>query len=135
MFCPLAALAEQSPSPAWMGDADIRRAFAGQTIDGHYANGQTFTESYLAGGRIDYREQARTLTGRWSVEAGTFCTIYDTSPTGGCFRVRQLSANCYEFYFVARDESEAVARPGKPSWTARGWHNDKRSTCEEGANV
>jgi len=125
----------ESKDPAWMSDAELSKAFAAQTIDGHYANGETFTESYLAGGRIDYRERARTMRGRWSVEAGTFCTIYDQTPTGGCYRVRQMSANCFEFYYVGRDEAQVQARPGQPSWTARGWHSDQRSTCEEQANV
>lgn len=119
----------------WMDEAEIRAAFAGQTIDGHYSNGDAFTESYLANGRIDYREKVRKLTGRWSVEAGTFCTIYDASPTGGCYRVRRMSGNCFEFYYVGRDESEVLVRPGRPAWTARGWHKNKNSTCEEAANV
>ena len=122
-------------APPWMTESGLKAAFAGKTLDGHYANAVTFTESYLANGRIDYREPGRALAGRWSVEAGTFCTIYDTSATGGCYRVRQMSANCFEFYFVARDEAEVNVRPGRPSWTARAWYADARSTCQEGANV
>jgi hypothetical protein len=120
----------------WMSDAALAAAFAGTTIDGHYSDGTTFTESYRADGRLDYRERARALEGHWSVVNGTFCTIYDTSPTGGCFRVTKVSANCYEFYFQARDEAEA-ARPdvGRPSWTARGWRNDQPTTCTERPSV
>lgn len=125
----------RADTPTWMTGSALRAAFAGKTLDGHYANAVTFTESYLSNGRIDYREPGRALAGRWSVEAGTFCTIYDTSATGGCYRVRQMSANCFEFYFVARDEAEVNVRPGRPSWTARAWYSDARSTCQDGANV
>ena len=78
----------QRPSvpPAYMSEADMQSAFGGKAIDGHYADGVTFSESYAADGRIDYRERGRDMAGRWSVRAGTFCTIYDTSPTGGCYR-------------------------------------------------
>ena len=46
----------------------------------------------------------RECGGHWSVASGTFCTIYDDDPTGGCFRVQKTGANCFEFYFVARTE-------------------------------
>jgi hypothetical protein len=117
-----------------MSEPALRAAFGGQSIDGHYANGKTFTESYGNDGRIEYREHGLTHRGRWSVEAGTFCTIYDTDPTGGCYRVRQVGGNCFEFYFVARTEAEAL-RPGVPSWTARAWLKGSPSSCKDGATV
>lgn len=73
--------------PPWMTDAEISRTFGGQTIDGHYPDGQTFTETYRSGGSIDYRDERRSTHGRWSVVNGSFCTLYDDDPTGGCFRV------------------------------------------------
>ena len=51
------------------------------------------------------------MTGRWSVVADTFCTIYDGSKTGGCFRVRRVSANCYEIigrYYNARYQTNII---------------------------
>lgn len=113
----------------------MQAAFGGKTIDGHYADGVTFTESYAADGRIDYRERGRDMTGRWSVRAGTFCTIYDTAPTGGCYRVVRKGANCFEFYFVARDEKIAESRPGQPSWTAQAWVKGQHATCKEEPTV
>lgn len=137
----LAALMVTAPTqlasaqaPAWMTDHELRRAFKGTTIEGHYADGRTFVESYAKTGALDYREPARNRrqAGHWSVVAGTFCTIYDTSPTGGCFRVRRHSENCFEFYFQARTEAQARSpEPGRPSWTARGWRQGEPSTCRE----
>ena len=127
------ALGGAAWASSWMTDADLNQTFRGITIDGTYANGLTFRERYGEDGSVDYRESdGRTLTGHWSVVAGAFCTIYTLSGTGGCFRVRRLSANCFTFYFQARSEAE-VARPepGKPAWTARGWRIDQPATCNE----
>jgi hypothetical protein len=116
----------------WMGDSDIRAAFAGATIEGVYGSGETFTESYLANGRIDYVEARRKMAGQWSVVNAQFCTIYDISPTGGCFRVARLGDNCFEFYFQSRDEQQATEPdPGKPSWTAQGWRKGEKPTCKD----
>lgn len=116
----------------WMSDSDIRVAFAGTTIEGVYGSGETFVESYAANGRIDYVEARRKMAGQWSVVNAQFCTIYDVSPTGGCFRVTRLGDNCFEFYFQSRDEQKAAEPdPGKPSWTAQGWRKGEKPTCKE----
>jgi hypothetical protein len=131
----LAALMVAWPALAntkWMGDADIRAAFAGVTIEGIYASEVTFVESYAADGRIEYTEARRKMTGQWSVVNAQFCTIYDGAVTGGCFRVVRLGDNCFEFYFQSRDEQKAAEPdPGKPSWTAQGWRKDEKATCKE----
>lgn len=120
----------------WMTESALNRVFSGKTIDGHYSDGGTFVESYTADGRISYQDERRRQAGRWSVQAGTFCTIYDIDPTGGCFRVHQVSDNCFEFYFAARTEEQALERPrDKPSWTARGWVKGQTSTCAEDVGV
>jgi hypothetical protein len=120
--------------PDWMAAADLKATFAGTTITGHYADGRPFKESYAKNGRLKYVEKLnhRTQVGHWSVIAGSFCTIYDLNPTGGCFRVRRHSANCFEFYFLTRTETQARRpEPGRPSWTARAWRVDRPSTCNE----
>ncbi len=120
----------------WMNEKQLKGVFAGQLVHGHYANGLTFKERYEDNGRVDYRETGLRHSGRWSVTAGTFCTIYDDNRSGGCFRVRRHSANCFEFYFVARTEAQAeVPDRGKPAWTARAWIADKASTCTEDVTV
>lgn len=114
----------------WMTEAELKAVFGGRTIEGAYANGTKFVESYAARGTLDYSEPRRKLTGRWSTVGDTFCTIYDGDQTGGCFRVRQVSDNCYEFFFAARDEAEAESAPArKPSWTARASRTDAAPTC------
>ena len=114
----------------WMAETALAEAFSGTTIDGHYADGRTFEERYHRDQRIDYVEPGRESSGRWSVAAGAFCTIYNDDPTGGCYRVRRIGKNCFEFYFVARSVSEAVVRPlDTPAWTARGWRRGETSTC------
>lgn len=115
----------------WMSEAEITSSFSGQTVDGEYPSGATFRETYAADGSVAYEDELRTTSGRWSVRSGSFCTIYDDDPTGGCFRVRKAGANCYEFYFTGRSEADAE-RPLRetPSWTARAWLDGEASTCK-----
>lgn len=145
MFRPLAPLAAffllgaGAAVPAaedWMADEAMRAAFGGKTIQGQYASGKPFTESYLADGGIQYQEKGITYSGHWSVQAGNFCTIYNTDPTGGCYQVRQVSENCYEFYFVSRTEEQAAAGDlGRPAWTARAAVSDRDATCSDKPSV
>jgi hypothetical protein len=121
---------------AWMDDNGLRAAFAGKTIQGHYASGKAFTEIYQGDGAIEYRERGIEYRGHWSLQAGSFCTIYHGDPTGGCYRVRQVSDNCYEFYFVARTEVEAAERDlSRPAWTARAAVSDRDATCADRPSV
>lgn len=132
LLMPAAAVAQMP----WLSGAQIEKALAGRTIDGMYASGRRFSESYLEGGALEYLEDGVRLKGRWSVTAGTLCTIYDTDPTGGCFRVLSSGSNCYEFYFVARDEEQARSpKQGEPSWTARGAIEGSPEACPDDANV
>ena len=94
-----------------------------------------FRETYSADGGVDYRDVIRQSGGHWSIKAGSFCTIYDDDPLGGCFRVQKAGQNCYEFYFVARTEERAETDPGKPSWTARAWRSDEPAACHDKADV
>lgn len=136
----ISAGAADDPPPAspnaeaWMSEADIKGALGGQAIDGHYRNGRTFSETYAADGHISYRDDYRSSGGHWSLINGAFCTIYDSDPSGGCYRVKRSGTNCFEFYFVARTEDEANS-PRKPDWTARGWRRDAKSTCVDAANA
>lgn len=124
----------QALGSVWMTDGELRTAFAGATIEGEYADGRTFREQYFDSGRLAYVEDARQREqkGHWSIVSGSFCTIYDLPLSGGCFRVRQHSANCYEFYFLTRTEKRARAPdPGQPSWTARAWRTGTPPTCRD----
>jgi hypothetical protein len=120
----------------WMDDTALRAAFSGKTIQGNYASGKPFTETYKADGSIDYSEQSVAYHGHWSLQAGAFCTIYHSDPTGGCFQVRQVSTNCYEFYFVTRTEAEAAGRElSRPAWTARAAVSDRDETCSDKPSI
>jgi hypothetical protein len=120
------------PVTAWMDEADIKQSFSGVEIDGVYVDGTKFTESYDGTGAIMYRDTRKAMTGRWSVVNNSFCTLYDGTVTGGCFKVVKVSANCFEFYFLAATEEETAATdPGRPRWTARGWNKKHPATCDE----
>jgi hypothetical protein len=129
-LCAGAALADAADGP-WMSEDAMRTAFAGVTLDGKYGSGRPFVERYDSNGSLEYREAATHISGKWSVKAGTFCTIYDRDPTGGCYRVKQVGGNCYEFYFVARTEEKATTDPRLPAWTARGSVQGKPGACAE----
>ena len=116
----------------WMDAAALSATFKGQSLNGEYASGRTFKEVYRDDGGLRYQDDMRESGGHWSVSSGTFCTIYDDDPAGGCFRVQKSGANCFEFYFVARTEDKAPGPPDRdPSWTARAWISDQESTCKQ----
>ena len=100
-----------------------------------FRSGQRFTERYLLGGQLEYVEDGNVMTGRWSVTEGTLCTIFDTDPTGGCYRVVRSGRNCYEFYFVSLEEAAPGAPGVQPDWTARGAVDGQIDACKEGAQV
>jgi hypothetical protein len=137
----LAAVLALAPSATsalepWMSEDEMRVAFGGKTIQGNYASGKSFTETYKADGAIEYSERNVQYRGHWSLQAGTFCTIYHSDPTGGCYQVRRVSENCYEFYFVARTEHQAATEgPGRPAWTARAAVSDRTATCQDKPSV
>ncbi|MFN0219831.1 MAG: hypothetical protein ACKVP4_13570 [Hyphomicrobium sp.] len=131
-----AAVTELRADDRWLNDSEILDVFHDRTIEGSYASGRSFTESYRANGSVEYSERGVSMGGYWSVTSGTLCTIYELDPAGGCFRVARVGENCFEFYFAARTEKAA---PGpdeeKPAWTARGSIRGKSTACPEGADV
>ncbi len=130
--CALATSALATPNAATMDEAAIRAAFAGKTIQGNYASGKPFTETYRADGAIIYRERDIEYRGHWSVQSDAFCTIYHSDPTGGCFKVKRESENCFEFYFISRTEGQAANNETvKPAWTARAAVIDRDATCAD----
>lgn len=141
--CVLLGAASPVPvaAPLWMSEPAMREAFIGRTLDGHYGNGVTWTEAYLADGRLEYREGERRATGRWHFR-GThvFCTFYDPTErfAGGCWNTLKISANCYEFYLadlIPRDVEGADLGGWLLRWNARAWRRDAPSTCQEKPSV
>ena len=118
-----------------MTEPGLRAVFSGATIEGKYADGREFREQYRPDGRLKYKEARlkEPWTGHWSIVNDLFCTIYDGSGTGGCFRVHRVGTNCFEFHFKTRTEEEARrSTPSKPWWTAQAWRTDMPATCEAG---
>lgn len=135
VLAPAAIAGQAAAEDSWMVDEELRATFTGVTLEGKYGSGRPFTEVYGSDGSLEYREAATEIGGKWSVRAGTFCTIYDNDPTGGCYRVRQVGGNCFEFYFVARTEAQAETDQKRPSWTARGSIVGKPGICAEQHSV
>jgi hypothetical protein len=133
--CCTATAGAGSSNPVWMAPEDLAATFGGRSIAGEYENGDTFEETYAEDGSISYRDVRRASAGKWSIRAGTLCTIYDADPSGGCYRVRRASENCFEFHFIARTEEQVETTPGKPDWTARGWLSNQPKTCVDGESV
>ena len=120
---------------SWMSNEEIQKTFSGVTVEGRYGNGRPFTESYEESGRLSYNDTNRTSEGNWSIQTGTLCTIYDTDPSGGCFRVKKVGGNCFEFFFVARTVDKAHSDPVRPSWTARGSVAGQPGKCADEQTV
>jgi hypothetical protein len=120
----------------WMAEEAMRSAFVGGTLDGHYVDGLQWSETYMADGRLDYREAARRGAGYWYFRDRVFCTFYDPGQglSGGCWTALKVSANCYEFYVadLAGPSTGGEAAPGPlRSWAARAWRQGETSTCED----
>jgi hypothetical protein len=131
-----AAALPASAERAWMSEEAMRGAFIGKTLDGHYADGEDWTESYGADGRLGYRDVRRgSVVGAWYFRDHVFCTFYDPGQAidGGCFTTIQSGANCYEFYLADFSEREADKEvpPGPVGrWVARASRRGEPSTCE-----
>ncbi|MCH9807073.1 MAG: hypothetical protein K0U74_05015 [Alphaproteobacteria bacterium] len=132
----LAGAGSAPSTEMWMAEEDLHATFGGVTVEGHYVDGRRFTERYNGDMGLVYSEGPREISGHWSVIEGSFCTIYDGDPTGGCFKVARSGENCFEFYFIARTEDQVRQRKdGKPGWTARAWVKGQRATCQEEPTV
>jgi hypothetical protein len=134
LVCALLAGPARADHP-WMTEDAMRKAFIGNTLDGHYVDGEDWTETYGSDGRLDYRETKRSSLGFWYFRKHVFCTFYDPGQdlNGGCFTAVQASANCYEFYLAGLSEREGdgTVPPGPVGrWVARASRRGEPSTCE-----
>jgi hypothetical protein len=114
----------------------IIKTFEGKTVFGAYADGTPVRETYFLGGSIDYWDSYRTSKGKWSVVNNLFCTFYDDQVmSGGCFRVEQVSANCFDYLVQAASEDEALRPSDKPRYTARAHIVGLPDTCPDALAV
>ena len=118
------------PEARLLQGPEIITAFEGKTVAGAYRDGLAFRESYHAGGAIDYWDPRTVSTGQWSVINNLFCTFY-TAMNGGCFRIVQVSANCFDFYAAADTERQALETGKRSDYTARGSVQGVASTCPD----
>lgn len=130
----IAATATEPAGPRVLEGADIISAFEGKTVAGAYADGLAFRETYFSGGKIDYWDPRATSAGQWSVVNNLFCTFY-TAMSGGCFRIVQVSTNCFDFYAAADSTREALDPQGRQDYTARGSIQGIASTCPDELQV
>jgi hypothetical protein len=138
LACMLSPGGAGSPAHAergWMNETAMRTAFIGKTLDGYYADGEDWTETYRGDGRLDYSDRKRGGPGYWYFREHVFCTFYDPGQdiNGGCFTAVQAGANCYEFYLAGFSERE-IDREVPPGpvgrWVARASRRGEPSTCE-----
>jgi hypothetical protein len=128
--------AEQPKSPVPLDGPSIIRVFEGKGVSGAYADGTPVKETYKVGGGIDYWDSIRVSTGTWSVVNNLFCTFYtNTDMSGGCFRVEQVSANCFDYYALAGSTDEALTPSDKPRYTARAHVEGAPNTCPDDLSV
>lgn len=116
--------------PRILNGPDIIAAFEGKTVAGAYVDGLAVKETYAVGGSITYWDPRGEDTGTWSVMNNLFCTFY-SSMAGGCFRIVQVSGNCFDFYAMTTTPEEALAPKDKPAYTARASVQGAASTCPD----
>jgi hypothetical protein len=109
-----------------MTGSELLATLPGMTMTGHYADGVKFTESYLSGGKIDYKDDLSIDTGNWFERDGLFCTFY-VKGLGACFKVVRTGENCFEMYVA---ESQDGTKEENPNWNSVGWDVTKPSTCD-----
>ena len=127
---PSAQATEIAKGPIALDGPSIIKIFEGKAVSGVYADGSPVKETYKLGGGIDYWDSIRTSTGSWSVVNNLFCTFYNNvDMSGGCFRVEQLSANCFDYYALASSTEEALIPSDKPRYTARAHIEGAPDTC------
>lgn len=122
-------------APASAGErvkgTELEGIFSGMTLDGIYADGTFFSESYKDDGSIRYHDPDGADSGEWSIEGERFCTFYENSQ-GACFFVERDGANCFSFY--APDGEGENAKP-QADWTSRGWNRELPPTCPKAPEV
>jgi hypothetical protein len=135
--CAVPAYATDKPKgPIALDGPGILKIFDGKAVTGVYADRTPVRESYDVGGGINYWDPFRTTTGTWSVINNQLCTFYnDAEMSGGCFRVEQVSANCFDYFAVATSTTEALTPSDQPRYTARASIDGAPETCPDELSV
>jgi hypothetical protein len=130
-FASTSALAvENVARPRTLSGPEIIAVLQLQTLQGIYADGTPFKETYRSDNLTDYSDLYRIETGNWSVVNNLFCTFYESHEmNGACFRVEQIANNCFDFYAAASTAEEARNPSKKIQYTARAHVTGKPDTC------
>ncbi len=127
---------EQPKGPVVLDGPSIIKVFDGKAVSGVYSDGTPVKETYKVGGGIDYWDSYRSTTGTWSVVNNLLCTFYnDSEMSGGCFRVEQVNANCFDYFALAGSTEEALTPSDKPRYTARAHIEGAPDTCPDELSV
>ncbi len=128
----VAQATDKPKTPVALDGPTIIKIFEGKAVSGVYADGTPVKETYKTGGGIDYWDAFRSTTGTWSVVNNQLCTFYeDLEMSGGCFRVEQVSANCFDYLAVATSTAEALTPSDQPRYTARASIDGTPKTCPD----
>ena len=122
----LAVFALPAAADDMLDEGAIAATLTGITLDGVYADGGFFSETYAAGGAIAYRDRNGKSDGTWSIKDGMFCTFYENQQ-GACFFVRREGDNC--FAFIEPKLGAGGSKVPRETWTSRGWNRATPSTC------
>ncbi len=115
-------IAPATATEQWLKEQDITYVFVGREVSGVYANGASFSEIYRRNGDIEYSDETRRLTGKWSQNEDQFCSEYKSDP-GGCYRIKMHGDNCFEYWLVQKPDKLDT------NWIARSWRAKYPSTC------
>jgi hypothetical protein len=124
----LSAEAWASSTLSWMGAAELRAAFPGQTVTGSYVSGEPFTETYFADGAITYIGPPKNGPGRWSIWGSNFCTFYEDF-NGACFLIRRAGRNCFQAYVAENVQGLTKESEIAPWLVAQLWRKGEPSSC------
>ena len=114
----------------FLDDDAIRSQIAGRSLAGIYFDDRKWAEHYDADGSLRYSERGLLVSGYWTLDKGVFCTLYHGVLSGGCWRVRQVGANCFEFYHTPQSTRAPERSHTARNWTAKGWRVSEPADCE-----
>jgi hypothetical protein len=116
----------------WLTPDEVRAQIVGRVTEGTYNDGRAWNEDARADGTTTLIEEGARSVGIWFFdESDHLCFRYSGGEaTGGCFRYRRISENCYDHMFQANPVDE----PGIPAgtWISNGllWRKHEPRTCE-----
>lgn len=117
---------------AQLSPGELRAELFGKTVNGDYANGLNWSETFNTDGTTIYTEAGLVLSGISSFQGNRICFRYREEPTaGGCFEVFKRSRNCYDFYSITLEGPNATPFQKQigVAWDARAWRTTEPSTC------